>query len=156
MPSARNALSLATDQESNCRCRGDLFLARARISPAWARTCMNASCIDCRAQLASKFSTTVVSARTTSSTSSVVMWDDRRDGHALDRRPLRAKRRELAPNSTRHLAARDATSRKCRNSEPISGRSPLFKRRAAAVGKDPAMRRVSPAGVERYAWLPAN
>lgn len=81
-------------------------------APAWARSCMNASCIDCLAPPASRLSTAAVSARTTSSTSSAVMPDRRRG----DRAPARTApvRRGDAPNSARHLAARDATSRKCR------------------------------------------
>ncbi len=82
---------------------------------------MNASCIDCLAPPASRFSTAAVSARTTSSTSSAVMPDRCRGGRA----PARTDptRRGDAQNSARHLAARDATSRTCRNSEPIGTHS---------------------------------
>jgi hypothetical protein len=74
---------------------------------------MNASSIDCLAELASRFSTAVASARTTSSTSWVVMIDGRRRCRALARPD--ARRRRLAPNSARDLSAKDATSLNRRN-----------------------------------------
>jgi hypothetical protein len=94
---------------------------------------MNASCIDCCAAPASSFSATALSARTTSSTSSIVMWDVCRGGRATaGADPVR---RDVAPNSTRHLAVRDATSRKRRNFRTDNWPHPSFNRWAAAWGQ---------------------
>jgi hypothetical protein len=115
---------------------------------------MNASCIDCFVSPVSSFSATAVSAQMTSSISSIVMRDGCRGGRVRARAdPVR---QGLAPNSTRHLAVRDATSRKRRNFRTDNWPHPFVKRGLRLGANDPVMRWGCPADDELYASRRTN
>lgn len=112
------------------RCRSDVSRTVANVLPASARTCRNASCIDCFAIRVSRLSTTAFSARTTSSTSSIVMRNRRRRARTTARSDPAL--RCLALNSARHRMVRDDISGKDHYFRTDKHLSPLTREKGAA------------------------
>jgi hypothetical protein len=80
---------------------------------AWARTCRNASRIDCFATRVSRFSTTAFSARITFSISSAVKWEE--CWVSWISKTSDAARECLSLSNAWHLAARDDIRRRSRS-----------------------------------------